>query len=117
MARIKTLWIRPEYLKHILEGRKRVEVRVGYSNILRLQVGDYLKLNDTHLAVIQRVAHYRDFEELLAHEDASSIAPDLEGKALLEQLHDLYPPEKESLGVVALEIRLVDGGTQTNDGW
>jgi ASC-1-like (ASCH) protein len=28
--RIKTLWIKDEYLEQILEGRKTVEVRVGY---------------------------------------------------------------------------------------
>lgn len=110
MAQVKTLWLKPEYLNHILEGRKRVEVRVGYSNILRLQPGDHLKLNDVHLAMIRRVAHYRDFEELLAHEDPATIAPDLEAGVLLTTLRGLYPPEKEGLGVVALEIDLLDGG-------
>lgn len=110
MAQVKALWIKPEYLSYILAGRKRVEVRVGYSNILRLQAGDHLKLNDVHLAVIRRVAHYRDFEELLAHEDPATIAPDLEAGVLLMTLRSLYPPEKEGLGAVALEIDLLDGG-------
>jgi ASC-1-like (ASCH) protein len=116
MARIKTLWVKPEYLKHILEGRKCIEIRVGYSNILRLQAGDYLKLNDAHLAIIQRVAYYRSFEELLAHENPALIAPDLDNETLLERLRDLYPPDKESLGVVALEIQLVNGGRQKDNG-
>ena len=108
MARVKTLWIKPEHLNHILERRKRVEVRVGYANVLRLQAGDYLKLNETHLAAIRRVAHYRDFEELLAHENPATIAPDLDAGELLPALRRLYPSEKESLGVVALEIELLD---------
>ena len=29
MPRIKTLWIKDEYLQHILSGRKTVEVRVA----------------------------------------------------------------------------------------
>jgi ASC-1-like (ASCH) protein len=107
MPRTKTLWIKPEYLSYILDRRKRIEVRVGYSNILRLQPGDCLKLNDSHLTVIKRVAHYRDFEELLAHEEAASIAPDLESEQLLPALRALYPPEKEVLGAVALEIDLL----------
>ncbi len=102
--RTKTLWIRDEYLALILEGRKTVEVRVAYANIARLRPGDRLLLNDRHRFVIRRVARYANFDELLRLEDAASIAPDLEPDALLFALRALYPPDKEALGVVALEI-------------
>lgn len=102
--RVKTLWIKEEYLQQILDGRKTIEVRVGYSNILRLKPGDLLELNGQHRYVVCRVAHYRDFEELLAHEDPTRIAPDLEPNELLRSLRSLYPPDREALGVVALEI-------------
>ncbi len=102
--RTKTLWIKDEYLQLILAGLKTVEVRVGYSNITRLQVGDRLLLNDQHPFVIRRIGCYASFEELLAHEDGSSIAPDVPPGQLLERLRAIYPPEKEALGVVALEI-------------
>jgi ASC-1-like (ASCH) protein len=46
--RTKTLWIKDEYLQLILAGRKTIEVRVGYSNIVRLQVGDRVSLNEQH---------------------------------------------------------------------
>ena len=100
----KTLWIRDEYLASILQGHKRIEVRVAYPNIARLQAGDRLSLNDCHPYVIRRIGRYADFEELLAHENAASIAPDLTRDTLLSTLRALYPPEKEALGVVALEI-------------
>ena len=103
--RTKTLWIKDEYLRLILAGRKTIEVRVGYSNIKRLQVGDLLLLNDQHPFVIRRIGHYASFEELLAHEDAASIAPDVPPGQLLEKMRAIYPPEKEALGVVALEIK------------
>ncbi len=102
--RTKTLWIKDEYLRLILAGRKTIEVRVGYSNITRLQVGDRLLLNDQHPFVIRRIGHYASFEELLAHEDAASIAPDVPPAQLLEMMRAIYPPQKEALGVVALEI-------------
>jgi ASC-1-like (ASCH) protein len=105
--RVKTLWIRPEYLAQILDGRKRVEVRVGYRNITRLQPGDLLKLNDIHLARIIRVGHYPSFEALLAREETAAIAPDLPPEELLPALRALYPPEKEALGAVALEFELL----------
>jgi ASC-1-like (ASCH) protein len=102
--RTKTLWIRDEYLAEILNGRKTVEVRVAYSNIARLQPGDRLLLNDRHPFVIRRVGRYADFDDLLANEDPAAIAPDLVREALLSTLRSIYSPEKEALGVVALEI-------------
>ena len=42
-GRIKTLWVREGYLAQILDGRKTVEVRVGYDNIrnrvIRFEIG------------------------------------------------------------------------------
>jgi ASC-1-like (ASCH) protein len=93
----KTLWVREPYLGQLLAGRKTVEVRVGYDNIRRLQPGDRLNLNDRHLFAIRRVGRYADFEELLAHEDPASIAPDLPPDQLLAALRQLYPPEREAL--------------------
>jgi putative hydrolase of the HAD superfamily len=103
-GRVKTLWVREPYLSLILAGQKTVEVRVGYENIRRLRPGDRLKLNDRHVVTIRRVGRYANFEELLAHEDPSAIAPDLPAEGLLLVLRELYPPEREALGVVALEI-------------
>jgi ASC-1-like (ASCH) protein len=107
--RTKTLWIREEYLDWILQGRKSVEVRVGYSNIARLETGDVLLLNEQQPYEIKRIGRYASFEDLLAHEDPSTIAPDLTREELLEALRALYPAEKEALGVIALEISPLKG--------
>jgi ASC-1-like (ASCH) protein len=104
MMRTKTLWIKDEYLAQILAGRKTVEVRVSYPNIARLAVGDRLLLNDEHPFCVVRIGRYESFEELLAHEDPATIAPDLPSEQLLDALRDIYPPEKETLGVIALEV-------------
>jgi ASC-1-like (ASCH) protein len=101
---IKTLWIKDEYLQQILAGRKTIEVRVGYSNIRKLKVGDILLLNDCYRFTIRRIGSYPGFEELLKNEDPAHIAPDLDPEQLLPEMRSLYPPEKEALGVVALEI-------------
>lgn len=110
--RTKTLWIREPYLSQILAGRKTVEVRVGYENIRRLRPGDQLKLNDQHLMTIRRIGQYHDFEELLAHEDPASIAPDLPQSELLVAIRQIYPPEKEALGALALELDASVGGVE-----
>ena len=101
---MKTLWIKDEYLAWILSGRKTVEVRVGYSNITRLKAGDQVLLNDQHLFTIRRIGRYASFQELLANEDPTAVAPDLPAGELLTALRRIYPAEKEALGVVALEI-------------
>lgn len=111
---VQILWIREPYLAQILDGRKTIEVRVGYDNIRHLQPGDRLKLNDQHLAIIRRIGHYDSFEELLANEDPAAIAPHLANASgqgetsgdLLATLRRIYPPEKEALGVVALELQV-----------
>jgi ASC-1-like (ASCH) protein len=105
MPRTKTLWIKDEYLQQILDGRKTVEVRVAYSNIARLEPGDSLLLNDQYLYIIIDIRRYPDFEALVAAEDPATIAPELAGReALLAACRAIYPPEKEALGAVALEI-------------
>lgn len=105
MTHTKSLWLKDEYLRQILAGRKTVEVRVGYANITRLQPGDVLVLNDRHRYVITAVRRYPDFEALVAAKDPVAIAPDLPDRAaLLAACRAIYPAEKEALGVVALEI-------------
>ena len=104
MPRTKVLWIRPEYLQEILTGRKTIEVRVGYENIRRLREGDLLRLNDAYLYRIKRIARYPDFDALLAHEPHAAIAPGMDEETLRQALRAIYPPEKEALGVIALEI-------------
>ena len=106
MALTKTLWVKEEYLQQILAGRKTVEVRVAYTNITRLEPGDTLLLNDRYHYQLSGIRRYTDFEALVAAEDPAAIAPDLADRAaLLAACRVIYPPEKEALGVVALEIR------------
>ncbi len=100
----KTLWIKDESLQQILAGDKTIEVRVAYSNLHRLQVGDCLRLNDQYPFVITRIGRYTNFEELLAHENPAAIAPELPPDQLLAALRAIYPPDKEALSVIALEI-------------
>ena len=103
--RVKTLWMKPDYLGQILDGRKSVEVRVGYDNIRRLKPGDELLLNGLHSYAVMRVGHYASFREMLLAEKVTAIAADATVEELLAHLREMYPPEKELLGVVALEIR------------
>ena len=108
--RTKTLWIKDEYLQMILSGRKTIEVRVGYSNIARLQAGDRLLLNGRHAYLIGRIGRYANLKELLAHKDPDSIAPGVPLQELNQVLRAIYPADKEALGVLALEIKPEESG-------
>ena len=107
---VKVLWIKDEYLQQILAGKKTIEVWVGYNNIRKLQAGQDVRLNDRYLFRLARIALYPDFATLLAHEDAVQIAPDLAPEALLVAMRSIYPPEKEALGTVALQLEPVPSG-------
>ena len=114
MPRTKVLWIRDEHLEQILGGRKTVEVRVAYPNIARLETGDTLLLNERHPYTIATVRCYPTFEALAAAENPASIAPDLSHPDdLVRACRALYSPEKEALGVVALEIIPAKGASSS----
>lgn len=103
--------IRREYLKLITDGVKTVEVRVGYPRMRTIQPGQELTFVSGDQRVpttVRRVTEYSSFEEMLSHEDARSIGGDLgeSPEELLAVIRGIYPPEKERLGVLAIEIEL-----------
>ena len=106
MAKTKTLWIKEEFLQLILAGQKTVEIRVGYKNILQLHPGDILLLNEQHPYEIVDIRRYPDFAAMVATEKTEAVAPGIsDPQALTEACRAIYPPDKEALGVVALEIK------------
>jgi ASC-1-like (ASCH) protein len=114
MAKTKVLWIKEEFLRSVLDGQKTVEVRVGYDNIRRLQPGDMLLLNEQYLYEIVDLRHYPDFAAMVAAEKTEAIAPNItDPQALLHACRAVYPPAKEALGVVALEIKKARHSTVT----
>lgn len=107
----RQLKIRKPYLELISEGIKTVEVRVGYPNMRKIQPGQNLNFtsgDDTVMTRVKRVTEYSSFEDMLTQEDPISIGGELgESKdELLAVIRSIYPPEKEQLGVLAIEIEL-----------
>jgi ASC-1-like (ASCH) protein len=103
--------IRKEYLKLITDGVKTVEVRVGYPRMRSIQPGQELTFVSGDQRVpttVKRVTEYPSFEEMLDREDARSIGGGLgeSRENLLAVIRSIYPPDKERLGVLAIEIEL-----------
>jgi ASC-1-like (ASCH) protein len=53
--------------------------------------------------MVRDIRKYHTFREALAKENPKHIAPDHHG-SVLDLLQKIYPPDRERLGVVVLEI-------------
>lgn len=105
---MRSLRVKKRYYDAIVSGQKTVEVRVGYDTINSIKVGELIKLvTHTSSAIIKvnSIRNYSSFEKMLLTESYEKIAPTTHSAdEVLQLLRDIYPPEKERLGVVVLEI-------------
>ncbi|WEV26434.1 ASCH domain-containing protein [Streptomyces sp. 71268] len=103
-----TLTLRKPYFDLIADGTKTVEVRVGYPKVQRMVAGDLLRFTCQDASLTTRiigVRQYKSFVTMLDAEDASAIGgPELNREQLLAVIRDIYPAEKEALGVFALHL-------------
>ncbi len=98
------------YFELVADGRKTVEVRVLSPKVRGLAAGDLIRFvcgQDQVLTRVVRVAPYADFEELLDAEGVERVNPDAARDEQLDAVRRIYPPEKEALGVLAIEIERV----------
>jgi len=101
------MWIKRRFFDLILSGEKTLEVRVLYPNLRSMQKGELVNLNNQATIRIRDVRKYSTFEEMLSKEEASRIVPGSNREELLSLLKSLYPPHKEQLGVLVLEVEPV----------
>ncbi|MGW3352165.1 ASCH domain-containing protein [Nonomuraea rubra] len=108
----RELNIRKPYFDLMASGVKTVEVRVGYPSMRKIQNGQHLDfVSGAHRlrTRVVRVSEYVSFEELLKHEDPVAIGGELgeDTAELLAVIRGIYPPEKERLGVLAIEVDVI----------
>jgi ASC-1-like (ASCH) protein len=103
--------IKRPYYDAIMAGQKTLEVRVGYDNIKRYQAGELIRLETSQASgtvKIKAVRTYASFEDMLAAEGWQKIAPDAgDTDTALRFIREIYPPEKEALGVYVFEVEPV----------
>ena len=106
---MRTMHIRKPYLDQIREGRKTLEVRVGYPGILKIGPGEVIEMiaGEERLIVrVKDIRRYASFEDMVATEPADRIAPGIVSrKELLRAIREIYPSDRERLGVGVLEVR------------
>src|SRR5207248_656155 len=106
---IRVLRFKQDRLTAVRQGVKSLEVRVGYKEAQAINPGEYIKLasrSDEHIVRIKDVRRYETLKQALEHEDYQKILPDTSRDEVLRILQDIYPPERETLGVVVLEARM-----------
>ncbi len=106
-AKVTTVRLKQRYLDFIRNGKKTLEVRVGYNHVKQLNVGElisFLSRDDQLLARIKDLRSYPSFESMLGKEDFRRIVPDMDKQGVERLLREIYPPSKERLGIVVLEV-------------
>jgi ASC-1-like (ASCH) protein len=105
--RVREMNLYRRYFDLVTDGTKTVEVRVCYPNLDDLAEGDHIRFicgRDECLTRVRRVARYDSFEALLDAEGPEKVNPASARDQQLASIRQIYAPEKEALGVLAIEI-------------
>lgn len=107
MAKNHVWRIKKPYFLQLKSGDKDLEIRVGYTQIKKVHAGDTITFENygDNLFDVKRVSVYDSFEELLAAESVECVLPGMTYEGALRTLHEIYPPDKERLGVYAFNLK------------
>jgi ASC-1-like (ASCH) protein len=111
VVRAHEMGIYKRYFDLIATGRKTTEIRVNDSSRRKIKQGSLIRFRcqgDQVLTRVTGVARYATFEEMFDHQDVASVNPLATRAEQLANIRQIYPPEREALGVVAIGIELVD---------
>ncbi|MFG3195983.1 ASCH domain-containing protein [Streptomyces sp. NPDC048208] len=109
MRRVHDLNLYRQYFDLVAAGTKTIEVRVKYPHLTGLAAGEVIRFrvkgtDETCDVRILRVTEYADFESMLDTEGPHQVNPTADREQQLTDIRGIYPPEKEALGVLAVEI-------------
>lgn len=111
-ARRHELNLYRRYFDLVAAGRKRIEVRVRYPHLAGMAAGDTIRFrikgtDEACDVLVKRVTVYDDFEALLDGEGPAAVNPTASREQQLVNIREIYPPEKEALGALAIQIELL----------
>lgn len=98
------------YFDLITTGRKTTEIRVNDSSRKKIKLGSLIRFRcqgDQMRTRVTKVARYVTFDEMFDHESVASVNPLATREEQLANIRQIYPPDREALGVVATGIELV----------
>ncbi|MFI5617423.1 ASCH domain-containing protein [Streptomyces sp. NPDC051567] len=109
--RPRTMPIYRQYFDLIATGEKTVEVRVAYESMKRIRVEDLINFTCRELnclTKVTRIGRYRTFKEMFDTERLEAVNPKATEAEQLEAIYAIFPPHKETLGVLTFEIERVN---------
>jgi ASC-1-like (ASCH) protein/predicted N-acetyltransferase YhbS len=105
---MRTMRLKQRFLDYVRDGHKTLEVRVAYPHVTSISPGErirFMSRTETEIVKVKAVRRYDSFEKMLLVEAPEKIVPGVTLDELTRLLHEIYPPSKESLGVVVLEVQ------------
>jgi ASC-1-like (ASCH) protein len=109
-VRAHEMGIYKRYFDLIAQGKKTTEIRVNDSSRRKIKEESLIRFRcqgDEVLTRVTKVARYASFEDMFDHESVASVNPLASREDQLANIRQIYPPEREALGVVAIGIQLV----------
>ena len=107
--------LQPEYYNFILNGTKRIEIRLYDEKRQQIKIGDVIKffkepeLSESFNAKVVGLLRYNSFEEMFKDFDISILSDEAMTKdELISVLEQFYTKEKqEKYGVLGIRIELI----------
>lgn len=107
--------LQPKYYNFILNGTKRIEIRLYDEKRQQIKIGDVIKflkepeLNDSFNSKVVGLLRYNSFEEMFKDFDISILSDESMTKdELISVLEQFYTKEKqEKYGVLGIRIELI----------
>ena len=112
---IHEMKLQPEYFNFILNGTKRIEIRLNDEKRQNIKLGDKIKflkepdLNESFEAQGIGLLRYNSFEEMFKDYDISILSDkSMTKEELISVLEQFYTKEKqEKYGVLGIRIELI----------
>ena len=112
---IHEMKLQPEYFNFILNGTKRIEIRLNDEKRQNIKLGDKIKflkepdLNESFEAQVIGLLRYNSFEEMFKDYDISILSDkSMTKEELISVLEQFYTKEKqEKYGVLGIRLELI----------
>lgn len=104
---MRRMFFKRKYLQYILDGKKPLEGRVGYDNIKKFEVGDYVYLNGEYKAKIIDIKKFPSFKDAVNKNNYKLLIPEAHSVEETVEIYDkLFPLGKQrNLGVYIFGIK------------
>lgn len=112
---IHEMKLQPKYYDYILNGTKRIEIRLYDEKRSQIKIGDTIKflkepdLNESFNVKVTGLLRYNSFEEMFKDFDISILSDkSMTKKELINVLEEFYTKEKQKqYGVLGIRIELI----------